>query len=98
MSVCRVMRAWSKRLCFICSIARSNRTLSGCLEPTLASGLFTFLLVQAAVKNSNMTSDAINGVRRDIGPTFDKAFGRPRRPSLRGQLHLQECGFVRRFQ
>src|SRR5207302_9264748 len=39
----------SKRLCFIASMPRSNKTLSGCLESTLASGLSTFLLVQAVV-------------------------------------------------
>ena len=44
------MRATSKRLCFMASMARSNRTLSGCLEPTFASGLLTFLLVQATAK------------------------------------------------
>src|SRR5207237_6205107 len=42
-------RAMSKRLCFIASMPRSNKTLSGCLESTLASGLSTFLLVQAVV-------------------------------------------------
>src|SRR5271165_176716 len=62
--VCSVMRATSKRLCFMASMERSNRTLSGCLEPTLASGLLTFLLVQAAVKASKRASSARTEIRR----------------------------------
>ena len=46
------MRATSKRLCFIASMALSNSTLSGCLDPTLASGLTDFLLVQPTVSAS----------------------------------------------
>src|SRR5215468_4551865 len=65
MSVCRVMRATSKRLCFIASMARSNRTLSGCLEPTFASGLLTFLLVQPTL-SASAPSRTIVGKLRDI--------------------------------
>src|SRR5271166_6056423 len=60
------MRATSKRLCLIASIALSKSTLSGCLEPTLASGLTDFLLVQAAVIKSNRLSAAIDEYLRDI--------------------------------
>src|SRR6266513_4611118 len=66
MSVCKVIRATSKRLCFIASMARSNRTLSGCLDPTLASGLLTFLLVQAAQVTSSAPNRMMTGTRRCI--------------------------------
>src|SRR6266851_947107 len=66
--VCSVMRATSKRLCFIASMALSNSTLSGCLEPTLAKGLTDFLLVQAAVTSSNMPTTATKELRRNIRP------------------------------
>src|SRR5208337_75312 len=52
-SVCKVMRATSKRLCFMASMARSNSTLSGCFDPTLASGFTDFLLVHATVNTSS---------------------------------------------
>src|SRR6478672_2655792 len=65
-SVCRVRRATSKRLCRMASIALSNRTLSGCLEPTPASGLTDFLLVQAPVRASSRPNSAIDVVRQDI--------------------------------
>src|SRR5258708_36244466 len=48
------------------SMALSNRTLSGCFEPTLASGFTDFLLVHAMVETSSMPNTAINGIRRDI--------------------------------
>src|SRR5580700_1458780 len=64
--VCSVMRATSKRLCFIASMALSNSTLSGCFVPTLANGLTDFLLVQPTVSASKMASAAINENRRDI--------------------------------
>src|SRR5215472_10698110 len=93
------MRATSKRLCFNASMARSNRTLSGCLEPTLASGLLTFLLVQAVAMDSNIASDTINRVRHDIGPTYtEDCCGQPRRPSLAQALNFQQRGFVGCFQ
>src|SRR5437868_14261128 len=69
MSVCKVIRATSKRLCFIASIARSNKTLSGYLDPTLASGLLTFLLVQATVKArvaSNMHTAILRSIRAQM--------------------------------
>src|ERR1700734_3652992 len=66
--VCSVIRATSKRLCFIASMALSNSTLSGCFDPTLASGLTDFLLVQPTVSASNTASAAINENRRDIRP------------------------------
>src|SRR6267143_1586965 len=67
-SVCSVMRATSKRLCFMASMALSKRTLSGCLEPTLDSGLTDFLFVQAVVINNRNPKNATNGIRRDIKP------------------------------
>src|SRR5437660_9632298 len=51
--VCSVIRETSKRLCFMASMARSNSTLSGCFDPTFASGLTDFLLVHATVKVSS---------------------------------------------
>src|SRR4029077_19334666 len=63
--VCSVIRATSKRLCFMASMARSNRTLSGCFEPTFASGLLTFLLVQPTA-NASTPSRRMTGIRRDI--------------------------------
>src|SRR5450755_2327854 len=59
-SVWSVIRDTSKRLCFIASIARSNSTLSGCFDPTLASGFTDFLFVHATVKaSSNARSTTI---------------------------------------
>src|SRR5208282_5634369 len=55
-SVCSVIRATSKRLCFMASMARSNSTLSGCFDPTLASGFTDFLLVHATVSASSNAS------------------------------------------
>src|SRR5437588_10275108 len=66
MSVCRVMRATSNLLCFRASMARSNSTLSGCLEPTSASGLFTFWLVHETANNSESTSPSTAIERRII--------------------------------
>src|ERR1700691_4823480 len=60
------MRATSKRLCFMASMALSNRTLSGCLVSTLASGFFAFLLVQAAVRSNKPHNIAIYEFRRNI--------------------------------
>src|ERR1700694_3046672 len=68
MRVCSVMRATSKRLCFMASMALSKRTLSGCLELTLDSGLIDFLFVEAAVINNSIPKNASNGFRRDINP------------------------------
>src|SRR5207248_1316270 len=65
-SVCSVIRATSKRLCFIASIDRSNKTLSGCLDPIFASGLTDFLLVQPTVRTSRNPVNAIAETRRDI--------------------------------
>src|SRR2546429_9923865 len=59
------MRATSKRLCFIASIARSNNTLSGCFDPTFARGLTDFLLVQATVTASTRPSTGMMDLRRD---------------------------------
>src|SRR5258706_7884065 len=59
------MRATSKRLCRIASMARSNSTLSGCFDPTLASGLTDFLLVQATVIASKIPSTGISDLRPD---------------------------------
>src|SRR5579872_4096783 len=60
------MRATSKRLCFMASMALSKRTLSGCLEPTLARGLTDFLLEQAAVSSSNAARNAMKEFLRNI--------------------------------
>src|ERR1700731_65304 len=65
------MRATSKRLCFIASMALSNRTLSGCLELTLARGFLDFLLVQADVMSSSTPNNAIKEFRRNIGPRIN---------------------------
>src|ERR1700730_12355421 len=59
------MRATSKRLCLIASMARSNKTLSGCFDPTLASGLTDFLFVQATVIASKIPSTGISDLRHD---------------------------------
>src|SRR5712691_12820140 len=58
-NVCNVMRATSKRLCFIASIDRSNSTLSGCFDPKFANGLLTFLLVQATETVSSASNPQI---------------------------------------
>src|SRR5579863_301547 len=68
MRVCSVSLATSKRLCFMASIALSNRTLSGCFDAILASGLFAFLFVQAQVMVSKRPRTAIGTTRRDIAP------------------------------
>src|ERR1700739_3489663 len=91
------MRATSKRLCFIASMALSNRTLSGCLEATLARGFLDFLLVQAAVMSSSMPSNAIKEFRRNIGPRinlWDRTLG----PGYVKKLHFQHGGFGGRLQ
>src|ERR1700723_812571 len=62
------MRATSKRLCFIASMALSTKTLSGCFEPTLARGLTAFLLEQAAVMIRSVANSAMRETRRDIRP------------------------------
>src|ERR1041385_8410622 len=60
-----VKRATSNLLCLSASMARSNRTLSGCFESTLAIGLLTFLLVQAT-QSAKMPSRIKTGIRRNI--------------------------------
>src|SRR5258706_1533930 len=50
---------------------RSKRTLSGCLESTFASGLLTFLLVQAVVIAS-VAANAITLIRRDMNTSINK--------------------------
>src|SRR5216683_5293425 len=101
-SVCKVMRATSKRLCLIASMALSKRTLSGCLDPMFASGLTDFLLVQAAVMSSNVPSTAMNEYRRDMNTSkcscgdtrpFDFAQGRPRL-SDRAKLGILPCSRI----
>src|SRR5205823_681847 len=79
--VSSVSLATSKRLCFMASIARSNKTLSGCLEPTFASGLVTFLFVQPTARAS-MHSRITTGIRRDITPQ-----------KYLSALNFQQCGF-----
>src|SRR6185503_16270000 len=77
-----VIRATSKRLCFIASMPRSKSTLSGCLESTFARGLLTFLLVQAVV-SANVRPSAITGVRKDMKEPQNK---RLPAPSFTGEL------------
>src|SRR5271157_1568617 len=85
-SVCSVMRATSKRLCFMASMARSKSTLSGCFDPTLARGLTDFLLVQATVKASSKARNKTKELRRTIqhlnpeNPPFDHHDSRRARP------------------
>src|SRR5947207_7414411 len=66
MSVCSVMRATSYLPWFIASMARSNSTLSGCFEFTLAIGLATLLWWQPATNNVRNTSAMRTGRRRNI--------------------------------
>src|SRR5258707_14181530 len=61
--VCSVIRATSKRLCFMASMALSKRTLSGCLEPTFDRGLTDFLLVQAAGIDGSIAKNATKAIR-----------------------------------
>src|SRR5262249_3419672 len=86
------MRATSKRLCFIASMARSNRTLSGCLEPTFASGLLTFLLVQAA-QYIRAPRRIMTGKRRDIRTSgkWLSASGRLGSAVTRDLSHFLQC-------
>src|SRR5580704_16327163 len=49
-------------------MARSNSTLSGCLELTSASGLVAFLLVVQATVSTNPASSATTVIRRDMEP------------------------------
>ena len=71
MRVCMSRRAMSKWLCFIASMPRSNRTLSGCLESTLANGLLTFLLVHAVV-SASVAARAITVIRKDMKTSKEK--------------------------
>src|SRR5919109_1066610 len=66
MRVCKLSRATSNLLCFRASIALSNRTLSGCLEPRLASGFCTFLLVQEMAHARGTTMPQAITNRRNI--------------------------------
>src|SRR5580700_7625188 len=65
-SVCSVIRATSKRLRFMASMALSNSTLSGCTDATLPSGLTAFLLEQPTITASPNPTTTIKEVRRDI--------------------------------
>src|ERR1700728_5270539 len=67
-------------------MALSNRTLSGCFDPTLASGFTDFLLVQAMVITSSMPTTAINGMRRDICTSKKIMWGRPSSAVRRAKL------------
>src|SRR5438477_12616973 len=72
-------------------MALSNRTLSGCLEPTPASGLTDFLFVQAAVSASSTPSTAINGIRRDIRTSNQWPVIRDQGPGNFETLNFLEC-------
>src|ERR1700734_3767428 len=102
------MRATSKRLCFMASMALSNSTLSGCFDPTFASGLTAFLLVQATVNISSTPETATSEIRRDIktsiflrGDSIFEMWGQPppraRRAKL-GTFHLTAESAVLDFQ
>src|SRR5271166_4285522 len=71
------MRATSKRLCFIASMALSNKTLSGCFVPTLANGFTDFLFVHAAVIISTTPRVAMNELRLNIKPRICFVLGQP---------------------
>src|SRR5438046_869106 len=85
MRVCRDKRATSNLLCFNASIARSKRTLSGCLESTFAIGLEVLFLqpVPMATSASKMTS---NVKRRDMVTPIN---------SFASQLNADHSGFLR---
>src|ERR1700761_9097698 len=72
MRVCRVTRATSYLPCFIASMARSNSTLSGCLESTFAIGLVTFLLMQPVAASRAAPMEIAMSARRNIPTTFSK--------------------------
>src|SRR5579885_509274 len=102
MRVCRVMRATSKRLCFSASMARSNNTLSGCLEPTLERGLLTFLLVQATLQSS-APSRTTTETKRDIRTSGENLPGcarpgRRRNCSYANGSNFQQRGLGGGFQ
>src|ERR1700678_3149295 len=65
-SVCSVIRATSKRLRFMASMALSNSTLSGCTDATLLSGLTAFLFEQPTATANPSPTTAIKQIRRDI--------------------------------
>src|SRR5216683_266416 len=93
-SVCSVILDTSKRLCFMASMARSNSTLSGCFEPTFASGFTDFLFVHATVNVSSSPRSAKLKFRRIIQHLKflinSRRDGRLGRPASR--LHsLQTC-------
>src|SRR5664279_4211298 len=69
--VCRLSRATSYLLCFIASMARSNSTLSGCFELTLAIGFWTFLLLHPKVSSIAAIETAMM-TRRNILNTSGK--------------------------
>src|SRR5438876_10670970 len=87
-------REMSKWLCFIASMPRSNSTLSGCLESTLARGLLTFLLVQAVV-SASVAARAITEVRGDKCMKTSKESGQC--SGVSGQLQIIRAGPRERF-
>src|ERR1700693_5573806 len=98
-SVCSVIRDTSKRLCFIASMARSNSTLSGCFDPTFASGFTDFLFVHATVNASSSPRSTKIEFRRIIQHLKflinSRRDGRPGRPA---SLHSLQTRASRRFQ
>src|SRR5260370_40328375 len=101
-SVCSVIRETSKRLCFMASMARSNSTLSGCFDPTFASGFTDFLLVHATVNVSSSPSNTKLEFRRIenlIIKSIHVATGLcPVRRAKARQLHSLQTRTPRRFQ
>src|SRR5215831_4734450 len=97
------MRATSNRLCFMASMARSNNTLSGCLEPTSAKGLLTFLFVQALARARTPSRSRIG--KRRIMRTSGEAVMRRQHDCKQGAerkhllvLYLQQRGLGGDFQ
>src|SRR5580693_5493965 len=87
-SVCSVIRATSKRLRFMASMALSNSTLSGCTDATLLSGLIAFLFEQPTATASPSPTTAIKQIRRDIHTSIQikLVWGRALWPVRRAQL------------
>src|SRR5580692_7410247 len=104
MRVCSDNRATSKRLCFMASMARSNRTLSGCFESTFAIGLVTFLFVPQAKVKASTLKRRITGIRRDIkllrtpGLCREGSLNASLQKKPKQLLNLLQLGFGRRLQ
>src|SRR5438045_212683 len=100
-SVCSVMRATSYLPFFIASIARSNNTLSGCLESTFAIGLLTLLWWQPATSTTKI-KPTMNFVMRRIMNSLSRQLSKllllqvVSFPVLRSALLLIDCAHWQR--